>query len=325
MRVERFEIEIQEGALKDLKDRLNRTRWPDELEGVNWEYGTSLQAVKNLASYWESDFNWREQERQLNTFPHFIADVDDQRIHFIHARGTGPSPLPLIISHGWPGSFAEMVKIIPLLTDPARYGGDPMDAFDVVVPSLPGYGFSDHPTKRGISPFRIAELWKQLMHGLGYERFAAQGGDFGASVSTCLGYSFPNNIIGVHLNFIPGSFKPPLDDAERPLSEAERIYVATHAAWVSDEGGYGHIQATKPQTLTYGLNDSPAGLAAWMIEKFRSWSDCNGDIETVFSRDELLTNISIYWFTETIGSSMRLYAETRQRPLSFTRGERVTG
>jgi len=236
----------------------------------------------------------------LNKFAQFRGVIGDQQIHFVHERARTGSGLPLIITHGWPGSFAEMVKIIPMLTDPEAHGGATDDAFDVVAPSLPGYGFSAPPRQTGMNAFAIAEIWAELMAGLGYDR-----------------------VLGLHLNYIPGSFQPPHDPSGQDITEEERAFLATRAAWVEEEGAYGSIHTTRPQSLAYALNDSPAGLASWIIEKFRSWSDCEGDVERAFTRDELLTNVSIYWFTQTIGSSMRLYWESRQRPLRFAPGERV--
>lgn len=309
--------------LDDLQSRLSRTRWPDEIENDHWEYGASLSYMQELVEYWQTRFDWRAHESQLNSFAHYTAQIDGQRLHFIHERGNGPKPLPLIITHGWPGSFVEMLKIIPLLTNPTENGGDVVDAFDVVVPSLPGYGFSARPTQSGMNVFRIADLWRQLMEGLGYTRFCAQGGDWGASVSTCLGLNHPQQIIGLHLNYIPGSFKPYQDASSRELSAVERSFLEEQSRWVEAEGGYGQVQRTKPQTLAYGLNDSPAGMAAWIVEKFRDWSDCDGEVERRFSKDELLTNVMIYWVSESIGSSMRLYYEGRLRPLHFQEGQRV--
>ena len=300
------------------------TRWPDAIEGMGWEDGTDRAFLQGLAGYWQTGFDWRAQEARLNALPQFVAELDGIDIYFVHQRGTGPAPFPLVITHGWPGSFVEMEQIIPLLADPGGHGADPADAFDVVVPSLPGYGFSQRPSRPGFGPYHASDLWMRLMTGLGYERFGAQGGDWGASVSTWLAFRFPDHVAGLHLNFIPGSYRPPLGDGQPPLSEDERAFLDASLAWADAEGAYGHIQRTRPQTLAYALTDSPVGLAAWIVEKFRAWSDCGGDVERAFTMDALLTNISIYWFTSTIGSSMRLYRESGRRPLHFAAGEHVS-
>ncbi len=291
---------------------------------MGWEDGTDRAFLQGLAGYWQTGFDWRAQEARLNALPQFVAELDGIDIYFVHQRGTGPAPFPLVITHGWPGSFVEMEQIIPLLADPGGHGADPADAFDVVVPSLPGYGFSQRPSRPGFGPYHASDLWMRLMTGLGYERFGAQGGDWGASVSTWLAFRFPDHVAGLHLNFIPGSYRPPLGDGQPPLSEDERAFLDASLAWADAEGAYGHIQRTRPQTLAYALTDSPVGLAAWIVEKFRAWSDCGGDVERAFTMDALLTNISIYWFTSTIGSSMRLYRESGRRPLHFAAGEHVS-
>jgi pimeloyl-ACP methyl ester carboxylesterase len=228
------------------------------------------------------------------------------------------------MTHGWPGSFLEMEYITPLLTDPGAHGGDPKEAFDLVVPSLPGYAFSSAPLEQGISPHEIAGLWQKLMAGLGYEKFGAQGGDIGAAVSSWLAFRFPEQVIGVHLNYIPGGFSPPTGDGLPPLTDEETAFKKVAAEWVDKEGAYAHMQGTKPQTLAYGLSDSPVGLAAWIVEKFRSWSDCDGDVLKVFSMDTLLTEISLYWFSGSLEASFRLYKESRAHPLSFEKGQRIS-
>jgi pimeloyl-ACP methyl ester carboxylesterase len=323
MTIENFMINVSDSALADLSRRLDVTRWPDEIENSGWQAGTNLAYMKALATYWRDGFDWRRQEAALNALPNRRIALDGLRIHFVHERGKGPRPLPLIITHGWPGSFVEMVKLLPLLVDPAAHGASADDAFDVVVPSLPGYGFSDRPRESGMNPNRIAALWVRLMAELGYERFGAQGGDWGSAVSSALGLDHPDRIIGVHLNYIAGRFllggtlNQPQDDA------VASQYLSQLRAWWDSEGGYNHEQATKPQTLSYGLNDSPVGLAAWIIEKFQTWTDCGGDLNRVLTRDELLTNVMIYWVTETIHSSTRLYYESRERPLRLSPSSRV--
>jgi pimeloyl-ACP methyl ester carboxylesterase len=325
MDIQPFKVQVPAVTLEDLRERLARTRWPDEIPDSGWEYGSNLAYVKDLVGYWRTQFDWRAQERAINAFAHFRAHVDGLGIHFIHEHGRGPDPMPIIITHGWPSSFFEMLKIIPLLTDPASHGGSPADAFDVVVPSMPGYGFSDRPAQRGMSTLRIADLWAQLMtEGLGYRRFGAQGGDWGAFVTARLGFAYPDQVVGIHVTSVAGAtISPYLGPGARDLSERERMLLEEREHWRQAEGGYSHIQGTKPQTLSYGLNDSPAGLAAWIVEKFRTWSDCDGDVEQRFTKDELLTNITIYWVTQTINSSTRLYYESQHNPWRFRQAERI--
>jgi pimeloyl-ACP methyl ester carboxylesterase len=325
MGVEKFTINVQESVLEDLARRLACTRWPDELENAGWELGSNLSYMKALVHHWQNNYDWRLQEAALNRLPQYRVALDGLRVHFVHVRGNGPKPMPLIITHGWPGSFIEMVKIIPLLTDPAAYGGRAEDAFDVVVPSLPGYGFSDRPRERGTNPFKVAALWVRLMAELGYDRFAAQGGDWGAIVSSALGLDHAERIVGIHVNYIAGRFLlgGSLNQPQADGDLAAKSYLTELRGWWDLEGGYSHVHGTKPQTLGYGLNDSPAGLAAWIIEKFRTWSDCGGDPESVFTRDELLTNVMIYWVTQTLNSSIRMYYESRERPLQLSPANRV--
>jgi len=313
MAIERFTLPYSEAAVDDLRRRLERTRWPDEIPGAPWERGVDLAYLREICSYWRETFDWKAQIEKLSAWEHYRYVNGDARIHFLHARGAGAQPIPLILTHGWPGSFLEMLKIIPLLTDVG---------FDVVAPSLPGFGFSDRPARPGMNTFRIAELWVGLMDELGYRRFVAQGGDFGASVSTILGLRHADRAMGVHLNYIPGSYRPALD-AGVELTPVEQKFLADLDRWYGEHGAYAHLQRNEPQTPAYALNDSPAGLAAWIIEKFRNWSDCGGDVEMRFSKDELLTNVTLYWMTQTISSSFRLYNETKKAPLQFAPGEFV--
>jgi len=323
MEVTPFTINIPDVVLDDLRRRLELTRWPGDSPGGNWDYGTNLTYLQELVDYWRRHFDWRAQEQRLNAFSHYKATIDGLGVHFIRQPGQGPRPMPLIITHGWPGSFFEMYKLIPLLTDPGAHGGNPSDAFDVVVPSMPGYGFSEPSTQPGMHVFKVAELWAKLMtEHLGYQRFGAQGGDWGASVTAYLGFAYPQQLIGIHVTSMTRP-TPYLGPGSQALLAAEQAYLEQREAWLQAEGGYSHIQGTKPQTLSYGLNDSPAGLAAWIVEKYRTWSDCQGDVESRFTKDELLTTITLYWVTQTINSSTRLYYETQRQPWSLRRGERV--
>jgi pimeloyl-ACP methyl ester carboxylesterase len=323
MQIKPFSIAIGDDQLEDLRSRLQRTRWPDAIGGMDWADGTDLAFLQRLTEYWQKDFDWRAQEARLNTLPQFTAEIDGLDIHFIHQRGKGPRPFPLLITHGFPGSGFDMEKLIPLLTDPEAHGGDPADAFDVVVPSIPGYGFSQRPDRPGFGPDRVAELWTKLMAGLGYEKYGLQAGDWGAAVSTWLAYRHPDRVIGLHLFFIPGRFRPAMGEGQPPLSDEERKFLDNLGAWFAAEGGYHALQSTKPQSPAYALNDSPVGLASWIVEKNRNWSDCDGDVERVFTLDAILTNISLFWFTQTIGSAMRFYREDRLTPTTFKPGERI--
>ena len=323
MAVQPYKIEIPGSVLDDLNSRLERTRWPDELPDTGWDYGSNLDYVRELVEYWRTEFDWHAQEKLINSFSHFKSAVDGLNIHFIHEKGKGPNPMPLVITHGWPGTFFEMYKVIPMLSDPASHGGDPADAFDVVAPSMPGYGFSDATDKRGLSVLSIGDLWAKLMsENLGYQRFAAQGGDWGARVTAKLGLSHGDKVIGIHTTST-SSPTPYQGPGTRELSEAEKAMLAQRVQWLADEGGYSHIQATKPQTLSYGLNDSPAGLAAWILEKYRTWSDCGGDVESRFTKDELLTTVTIYWVTQSINSSTRLYYESFFQAWDLAKDEKI--
>ncbi len=310
--IEPFTIAIPQTQLDDLHLRLAQTRWPDAGAGA-WQDGADPTYLRDIVGYWRDTYDWRRAEARLNSFPQVRVDCDGIRIHALHMRGNGPAPLPLVLTHGWPGSIFEMLDIAPLLTDPAAHGGDPSDAFDLVIPSLPGYGFSDRPSVGGTNPPKIAQLWLRLMSALGYERFGAQGGDWGATVSFELALAAPDRLTGVHLNFLPPGYLPTLDDLTDASTE-EIAALEARAHWVATEGAYAAVHGTKPQSLAYGLNDSPAGLAGWILEKFKTWSDSGDDIESTFTRDDLLTNISIYWHTQTISSSIRLYRERTLAP-----------
>ena len=321
MSIQSFTIAIPQATLDDLSERLARTRWPDEVEGAGWDYGTNLDYLKSLVDYWQHAFDWRAQEEKLNRFAQFHTDIDGLGIHFIHVGGKGPNPIPLLLTHGWPDSFYRMHKILPLLTDPASSGGDPVDSFDVIVPDLPGFGFSDRPRERGMTLARTAELWARLMTDvLGYQRYAAAGGDFGSAVTQLLALAHPESVAGIHITDL-GFYT--LNARQPDLTPAEQQYLGANQGWFFQEGAYAMIQASKPQTLAYGLNDSPVGLAAWIVEKFRAWSDCDGDVEKRFSKDELLTHVMIYWVTQTIHSSMRNYYRDLSMPQPLSPGQRI--
>jgi len=309
--IEPFEIHVSDEVLEDLRRRLGATRLPDQMEGVGWDYGVERSHLESLLDTWRNDFDWRAHEERLNAWPHFRTGIDGQSIHFLHARSPHEDAHPLLISHGWPGTIVEFLDILGPLTDPTAHGGDAADAFHVIAPSLPGYGFSEPTKTRGWDCFRIAEAWKVLMERLGYVHYGAQGGDWGAIITTALGHCDPEHLSGIHLN-MPFAFPPP--EGEEGLSEAEKNDLAFHVHFDAEGAGYQKIQGTKPQTLAYGLNDSPAGLCAWIAEKFQAWTDCGGDPDRGVDRQDLLANITIYWATQTINSSTRLYYETFKSP-----------
>src|SRR5215470_10914198 len=310
LRIEPYEIQVGDDVLDDLRDRIRRTRLPPETPAKPWQQGTDLTYLRDVLSYWADDFDWRAQERELNRRAHFRAEIDGARIHFAHERARGGDGIPLILTHGWPSSFVELLNLVPLLTDPAAHGIDG-PAFDVVIPSLPGYGFSPRPDiADGVTYRYVAGLWRELMRGLGYPRYAAGGGDFGAGVVTFMALEDPGPLLGLHLTNL--ELAPYTGPGSRPLSAAERQFLRQSRRWDQTELGYTAIQSTKPQTVGYALNDSPAGLAAWILEKWRSWSDCGGDPESRFTRDFLLTIVTLYWVTSTVTSSMRDYYDNRR-------------
>jgi pimeloyl-ACP methyl ester carboxylesterase len=312
-----FSIRIEEEILSDLRARIRNTRWLDPAPGAAWEQGTDLEYLKQLLAYWAGDFDWRAQEHRLNAARQFRADLDGVRIHFVHERARQGHGIPLILTHGWPSTFVELLPLVPFLTDPGAHGIDG-PAFDVVIPSLPGYGFSERPARLGVNYQHVAGLWHRLMRGLGYERYGAQGGDFGAGVATFMALTNPQPMIGVHLSNL--EIAPYTGTGARPLSAAEKTYRERNEAFWQEEYGYKAIQSTKPQTLGYGLNDSPAGLAAWILEKWRSWADSRGDLDQRLARDFLLTTVTLYWVTQTITSSMRDYFDNDNRRFRVTLG-----
>ena len=311
-----FSVAISDETLTDLQERLARVRWPDDFANSQWEYGTNLGYLKELVEYWRDEYDWRRHEDAINAFSQYQSTIEGIPIHFIHEPGKGPRPMPLILSHGWPWTFWDFHKVIRPLSDPAAFGGDPTDAFDVVVPSLPGFGFSTPLTKPGINFWRTADLWVTLMQDvLGYQRFAAQGGDYGALISHQLGHKYADRLIGVHTNLLA-----PLDIFSGGLLDAswfgpdEQAWYEKNTHFVDAESGYSALQTTKPQTLTYAINDSPVGLCAWILEKRRTWSDCKGNVENRFTKDELLTTMTLYWVTQSFGTSARYYYEALHNP-----------
>jgi len=307
-----FKIHVADSVLADLKQRLARTRLPGEITGSDWDYGTNLAYLKELVAYWQQKFDWRAAERRLNQFDQFTTTIDGLDIHFIHQRSKNPNAMPIAITHGWPGSIVEFTKIIPLLTDPAAHGGNASDAFHVVAVSLPGFGFSGKPVERGYGPERMAGILAQLMARLGYTRYGLQGGDWGSSISRFAAINDASHVVGLHTNFCLAGPPPGAKDPNEGVTAAELERTRARQTFFDTERGYFLEQSTKPQTIGYALDDSPAGLAAWIVEKFRAWSDVNGNVEQKFTKDELLTNIMLYWVTQSGASSARIYYENQR-------------
>lgn len=316
---EPFSLAVPDSEVEDLRQRLSRTRWPDQTPGDDpWAYGASVAAIQELVGYWREQFDWRAQEAALNAFPQYRVELHGIPLHFLQVEGQGPDPVPLLLNHGWPGSMFEFLDLIPRLTDPERFGGDPADAFTVIAPSLPGYGPSFRPAQQRLGVPQIADCLTDLMTGvLGYPRFGAQGGDWGAHVATNLGVRHADRLTGIHLNFLSHAATP-----EDPTKE-ERRFLEEQLQWAQEESGYAWIQGTRPQTLAFALTDSPAGLAAWIAEKMRAWSDNDGSVETAIDRDRMLANISLYWFTGAIGSSFWPYYGRQHGQQPIQPGETV--
>lgn len=299
-----FQINIAPSVIDNLKRRIATTRWPDEVANDNWEYGTNKSYLQSLCQYWQTDFDWKTQQDHLNTFHHFKDDIDGFGIHYLHHKGEGSRSIPLLLIHGWPDSFVRFLKLIPLLTKADEAGF----SFDVVVPSIPGHGFSDIPTEPGMNNKKMAKLFAHLMtEELGYKKFITHGGDAGSEITEQVALYHANHLLGIHLTDIP--YHHIITADEETLSKEEKKYKDAITQWQMQEGAYNSIQSTRLQTLAYAINDSPAGLAGWLIEKFHNWSDCNGDIESCFTKDELLTNLTIYWATQTFNSASRRYNE----------------
>jgi epoxide hydrolase len=315
-----FVIDVPEADLDDLRERLARTRWPDELPDGGWDYGVPLVYLKELAEYWRSSYDWRAQEARLNEFPQFTTTIDGANVHFLHVRSPERAALPLILTHGWPGSIAEFLKVIGPLSDPVAHGGDPADAFHLVIPALPGFGFSGPTVERGWSSSRIAKAWAELMRRLGYERYGAQGGDVAALLSPELGHVDSDHVVGIHLNaatvgFIPWGDVDPEELAT--FTDEEKARLERKRRFLTEGNGYFQMQATRPQTIAYSLTDSPAGLLAWVADKFYEWS--HGPLEAALERNEILTNVMFYWLTGTAGSAARLYYENMHAQANWGR------
>lgn len=318
VRVRPFRVPVDPAALADLRHRLEAAHWPDSLDAPgSWERGADLAAMQELSAYWREVFDWARQAAHLDAvLPSSLARVAGLELHFARLSGRGPRPFPLLLMHGWPSSYAEMVELAPLLADPASCGADPADAFDVVVPSLPGHGFSQRPGP-GFGADQCARVMRQLMtEVLGYRRFGAQGGDRGAFVCASLGLEHRDAVAGIHVNFPSGL-------PASPMTEEDTRWLADQQRFLADEGGYIAIQSTRPQTLAYGLHDSPLGMLAWIAEKWRAWSDCGGDLSSRFSADQILTHATLYWLTGTMRSSMHYYWEHRTRPPAAVRPVRI--
>jgi microsomal epoxide hydrolase len=315
--IEPFRINVSDSVLSDLRGRLGRVRLPKDIKdlGSEWEYGTSLSFMRDLVGYWKDRYDWRAHEAALNQIPQFTASINGLSIHFLHVRSTHANALPLVITHGWPGSFVEFLKVIEPLTQPERYGGTEADAFHVVVPSIPGFAFSE-PLNVSTQPHSYtADMWATLMAQLGYARYGVQGGDIGSLIGTMLAANHPSNVVGLHLNFCLAP-DPPQGSAEwNAVTEQERARFQERRRWQANEGAYAQIQRTKPQALGFGLSDSPAGLASWIIDRFKSWCDCDGDPLTKFTQDELLTNVMLYWVNNAGPTSARWYYESAQHPM----------
>ncbi|MGO9423315.1 epoxide hydrolase family protein [Roseiarcus sp.] len=319
---EPFTYHVPDSDLTDLRERLKRARFPDQAHGEPWAYGTSVDYLRKLADYWRDGFDWRVQEARLNAFPQFRIERQDTDLHYLHVPGKGPHPTPLLLMHGWPGSVFEFLDLIPRLTDPAAHGGDAADSFTVVAPSLPGYGLSFRPGQKRFGVEEIADIFADLMsETLGFKRFGVQGGDWGGITATRMGAVHADRLIGLHVNLL--AVRRDRDMDKNPTPE-ERVFLDDLNHWLNEETGYQWIQGTRPQTLSFGLTDSPVGLAAWIVEKFRAWSDCGGDVESVFTRDQMLANNSFYWFTGAIGSSFYPYYFRRHRPWMIPEGAAVT-
>jgi microsomal epoxide hydrolase len=340
MNIQPMKVDVPQAVLDDLRERLLRVRWPNEIPDSGWDYGTNLGYMKELVDYWLNEYDWRTEERRLNQFSHYKADVGELGIHFVHEKGQGPNPMPLLMMHGYPWSVATLYQIIPMLTDPASCGGDSEDAFTVIAPSLCGFCLSDPPLEKGFSFPQHADKFHELMvDGLDYQRYGLEGGDWGGIIAWPYGYNYPDELIGIHINYMGIRMRDEVPPEERdpnlirgvglqgaPIKPQDpdqlRFWKAAEHYWLY-EGAYAHTNMTRPQSLSYAMTDSPVGLAAWFIEKFRAWSDWDDDFETLFSKDELITNIMLYWVPNTFCSAIRIYYESHHHPWRVKPGDKV--
>ena len=340
MEIKPFPIHVSEEILEDLRERLRRVRWPHQIPGSGWEYGTDLQYMKEFVNYWLNEFNWRQQEARLNKFAHFKANVDGLGVHFIHEKGKGPRPLPLLMLHGYPWSIVTLLKIIPMLTDPASHGGNAEDSFTVIAPSLCGFCLSDPPNERGFNIPRHPQKYHELMvEGLGYKRYGLEGGDWGGIIAWSYGHEYADDLVGIHINYMGIRMRDEVPPEERdpniirglglrgaPLRPRDpdqlRFWKAAERYWL-EEGGYAHINMTRPLSIAYAMTDSPAGLAAWFVEKFRAWSDWDSNFEELFTKDDLITNVMLYWVWNTFSSAIRIYYESNYHPWTVQPGRKV--
>ncbi len=306
-----YSIHVPDTVLDDLKDRLARTRWPEPLDDAGWDYGANVAYIRELCDYWRTGYDWRKHEAAINEWPGFLCEVDGVDLHYLVAHGKGPKPYPLMLIHGWPGSIIEFLELLGPLSDPAAHGGDPADAFDLIVPALPGFGFGGKPRDRGWGITRIAAAFDRLMADeLGYQRYGVQGGDWGGIISAKMASAHADHVASAHLNFAIGGPPPEMTDADK-------AHLDRRNAFQAQETGYSNVQGTKPDSLTVAQSDSPAGLAAWVVEKFRTWGDCEGDVESAFSKDALLTNLMFYWAPNSAASAARIYYEARRDTAAF--------
>lgn len=316
-----FTLHVRDQDIEKLRARLASTRLPDQAPDASWAYGTDVGYLHDLLAYWQDGFDWRAQEARLNAFPQVMTALHGIDVHALHVPGRGPSPMPLLLLHGWPGSVFEFLDIIPRLTDPARFGGNAADACTVVAPSLPGYGLSFQPGQKRFGVAAIADVMVSLMDALGYQRFGVQGGDWGSAIGTAIGLNHAHHVVGLHLNLLSTIPRDPA--LYRDGTSEERAFSDELRQWLKEETGYAQIQGTRPQTLAFALADSPAGLAAWFVEKFRTWTDCDGEPERALSRDQMLADISLYWFTGCIGASFWPYYDRIHSPPLVPEGRTV--